>query len=106
MEEQKKDQMGMCGGCGMCQGRMCGMGGGCGYHIIRWILGIAIIVIVFTLGVKLGEFKGTLESNGYRMMRASSYGDYGRAYPMMGGYYGVSVNGTQSQGAAVPVPVK
>ena len=43
---------------GICQGGMCGMGGcccghGCGRRAIRLILGIAVIVIVFCLGIGL-----------------------------------------------------
>ena len=68
---------------------MCGMGGGCfghscWHHVIRWILGIAIIIIVFCFGVMIGQLKGAFESSGYRMMRRSYYGGgYGMSYPMM-----------------------
>jgi hypothetical protein len=94
MEEQMKGPMGgprpeECRG-GMCQGKMCGMGGCCSGHgcwrrAIRLVLGIAIIVIVFCFGVMVGELKGALirETSGYRMM-----GGYGRVYPMMQDGYG------------------
>jgi hypothetical protein len=49
------------GRCGMC-GNVCGVGG---YGIIRWILGILIIAWVFSIGMKMGELKGYLESSGY-----------------------------------------
>jgi hypothetical protein len=96
-EEQTKNQMGGqhpegCK-CDVCQGKtcgMCGMGGGymgrhsCWYHVIRWILGLAIILIVFSFGVMIGELKGELSNSGYRMMRSYN-GGYGQAYPMRGG---------------------
>lgn len=28
------------------------------YHLLRWLLGMVIILVVFWLGFKLGEFKG------------------------------------------------
>ena len=37
-----------------------------GYHryfFLRWVLGIVIILIVFWLGLKIGEFKGYFESD-------------------------------------------
>jgi len=86
--------------CSMCG--MCGMGGGCfghscWHHVIRWILGIAIIIIVFCFGVMIGQLKGAFESSGYRMMRTSYYGGgYGNAYPMMQGQNGYAAPATQS----------
>jgi len=51
------------------------------YHILRWFLGIVIIVFVFWFGIKVGEIKSALEtgrsSGSHQMMR------YGR--PMMYG---------------------
>ena len=71
-----------------------------GTRVIRWILGIAIIVIVFCFGVMIGQFKGALEE-----LRLSDdahvilWRRLRRAYPMMqGGYGGAATNGTQSQG--------
>jgi len=90
MEDQTKNQMGgKCPEgctCPMCQGKMCGMGGccsgrGCWYRAIRWIIGIAIILIVFCFGMMIGELKGEF-GRGYRMMHAPYYGG-GSAYPMM-----------------------
>jgi len=77
--------------CDMCQGKTCGMcsmGGGCmgkhncWYHVIRWILGVAILLIVFSFGIMIGELKGELSNSGYRMMRSYD-GGYDQAYPMM-----------------------
>ena len=91
---------------GVCEGKMCGVNGccfshGCWMRVIRWILGIAIILIVFGFGVMIGQLRGELgRSSGYRMMHSSYYGGgYGGGYPMMqGGYGGAATNGTQSQG--------
>jgi hypothetical protein len=68
--------------------------------VIRCVLGIVILAIVFSLGVKLGEFKGALESGyGYRMMRAPYYGGgYDGGY---GGGYPTIQNG-QGGGAVIP----
>lgn len=67
-----------CGHGGMCCGNHAYGGGlGGGHHrffILRMLLGIIILVIVFSVGVKVGELKGQLEGR---------YGDYG----MMGGNY-------------------
>lgn len=70
MDEMKKDMgMGMnhgaacsCGSCGMMGRNMCGMCGGRRFWALRWLLGLVILAIVFTLGVKIGEFKGYFES--------------------------------------------
>lgn len=101
MEEQDKmeGQRG-CSECPICHGKMCGWGmmhhHGCGYHVIRWALGITILVIVFAFGIMIGELKATFDSSfGYRMM--DGYG-YGRAYPMMQ-YWS---NAPTSQSAAAP----
>jgi hypothetical protein len=108
MEDQMKGQMGgqhpeECK-CPMCQGKMCGAGGcgygkhNCWYHVVRWILGIAIIVIVFCFGMMIGELKGALtRDSGYRMMHVSSYGGgYGRAYPMTQNVPGMMGGRTQA----------
>jgi hypothetical protein len=63
MEENKEKSYENC--CGNCcsAGHMHGMGGK--YHLLRWMLGLAIIIIVFWLGFKLGEFKGYFDDYGY-----------------------------------------
>ena len=78
--------------CGACQGKTCGMGGfsSCGAGkchpmccILRWVLGIIILLAVFGMGVMIGELKGSLEAmHGYGMMRSSYGGGYGRMYPV------------------------
>ena len=82
-----------CSECPVCHGKMCGWGmmhhHGCGYHVIRWALGLVILVIVFAFGIMIGELKGTFDASfGYRMMNGYGYG-YSRAYPMMEYGYGV-----------------
>ncbi len=73
-----------CSTCGM---GCCCFGHGGWYRVIRWILGIAVIIIVFCFGMMIGELKGALVGRGsgdYRMMHTSYYGGgYGRAIPMM-----------------------
>ena len=49
--------------------------------VIRWVLGIVILIIVFSLGFSLGKFSGYLKA-GYGYYGMGSYGS-----PMMGGYY-------------------
>jgi hypothetical protein len=79
MEDQNKDQNGKYAGYGCWDSR----GYSCWYHIVRWLIGIAIIIVVFSFGVMIGELKGMFESNlMYRMSGYSSVG-YGRVYPMM-----------------------
>lgn len=109
MENQEKMNQGGEGcNCPMCHGKMCGgwgmHGHSCWYHVVRWILGIAIIMIVFSCGVMIGELKGAFESRfGYQMMGAGYQygGGYGRAYPMMQNW---TNTGGQS-GAAPTTPV-
>lgn len=93
MEHCKKSE------CGLCEGGMamvCGSGN-CGGHygllLLRWFLGLVILLMVFTLGVKVGFYKGVIETAGYgddagygwhsRMM-----GGYRYSRPMMYGWYG------------------
>lgn len=61
--------------CGMCMGSKMGLCGSCGghhmgFHILRWILGILVLVMVFSFGVKIGEFKEAFEAgSGYHHSR-------------------------------------
>ncbi|HBT75258.1 TPA: hypothetical protein DEB29_04630 [Candidatus Wolfebacteria bacterium] len=63
---------------------MYGMRCGGRHHLMRWILGIIILVLVFVAGIKLGEFKENLRGNGYgyRMMQNQGY-DRMPGYGMM-----------------------
>lgn len=54
----------------------CCHGFGHKHFLLRLLLGIAILAVVFCLGMRIGEFKGEF--------RSGFYGGYGR--PMMGGY--------------------
>ncbi len=83
--------------CPMCAGKGWGMGY-CGWHggwhrLIRFIIAIAIIVIVFAFGVIVGELKGAYESVYGRWSMMSYYGS-GYACPMtQNGYYGNGMMG-------------
>ena len=86
MEENTKEQMGTCEhACqsGWCKKLCCGGG----RHIfLRWILGILILVAVFSLGIKVGEFKSLVDGGyGGRFERNRHYGA-----PMM--FYGYAQN--------------
>jgi hypothetical protein len=82
-EEKKKN--GMACGCGT---GACGCGMSCSrawLRIVRGIFAVVIMVIIFMLGVKIGELRGMLEGrHGFRMTGAQSFGGYGQ-YPMMRG---------------------
>ena len=95
MQENEQQNQQWHGGKCQCHGNWNGCGGHhMGFHILRWVLGIIIILMVFGFGVQIGEFKSALESGGYGhhgMMR------YGYAQPvgvMYGGQTGVVPNVT------------
>ena len=71
-EMQKGKTTCACGaGCGCgCGGGMCGRG----HCVIWWVVGIALLVFVFALGVKAGEFRDELRN---------AFGNSYRGYPMM-----------------------
>ncbi len=89
MEENKKEHTGVCEH--MCENgwckKMCCHGGK--HILLRWILGILILIAVFSLGVKVGEFKSAvygygggfgwnMHRGGYPMMfYGYNTGDYG-----------------------------
>ncbi|MEW6617034.1 MAG: hypothetical protein AB1333_01285 [Patescibacteria group bacterium] len=80
MEEIKKEHTGLCEHMcqtGWCKKMCCG-----GKHtLLRWIFGIIILIAVFSLGVKVGEFKSIID--GYK----GSFGwNSHRGNPMM--FYG------------------
>lgn len=66
-------------GCGMECRQMYGMRCGGRHYLLRWILGVLILVIVFFAGIKLGEFKQDMRG-GY------GYGMMNRGYNAMPGY--------------------
>lgn len=47
------------------------------YHILRWLLGIFILIITFTIGYKLGEFKEYCQNNVFGKFQKQNY-MYGR----------------------------
>ena len=80
----------MCGGMGKC---------GCGnwhhqynmYHVLRWLFAIAILVIVFSVGVSIGRLSGALENGGYGSYgygHMRYYNNYGAEPMMYGGQNG------------------
>lgn len=55
------------------------------HRILWWVLGIIVLIVVFCIGMKAGEFREELRS---------MFGSYYRGYPMMqyhGGYGGGGV---------------
>jgi hypothetical protein len=67
----------------------CGCGHHCMHRVLWWIVGIVVLIIVFCIGVKAGEFGDALHS---------MYGGYYRGYPVM--QYNEGYGGG---GVAVPV---
>lgn len=60
------------------------------HFVLRWILGIIILVAVFCIGFKLGEFSSVIRQGGY------GYGYYNNnMYDMMGGGYPYYMMGGQ-----------
>ncbi len=43
-----------------------------GHHMLRWLVGLILLIIVFCFGVKIGEFKSELEHGSFM----HGYGDY------------------------------
>jgi len=90
MEETKNKSEQMCTpeACGKC-GKACGgswCGAWCGGHrfiVLRIIIGIIILVVVFSLGVKLGELKSYLSGGSYGSSMMRGWGVYGKGYRMM-----------------------
>ena len=85
MDEQNKNV------CNVCEHGM-GMGKCCGkyhhqYHLLRWFLAIVLVCMIFSLGMKVGQFKAMFESQ-----FEGSYGHMRYGQNMMyyrGGFEGV-----------------
>src|SRR3990167_584383 len=112
MEKNNKEskESGIGDSCDHCHGFM---GHNHGYHkyfVLRWVLGVVILVIVFWLGIKIGEFKGYLASGmggyGYGHHRGMMYNS--GFYPAnMMQYWGIpavdsSSNATDNTTTATP----
>ena len=74
------------GSCGCKCGSMMGMGGH-KHHILRKILMLILLVIVFNLGMRMGELKGLLQSQNNSYHRGGMMMNYGTTPIMMGGGY-------------------
>ena len=73
---------GMCERCGLCAQeeervsygkgchRACGLHCFGRHYLLRWVLGILILAFVFSMGVKLGEFKERTWNGGYGYRQA------------------------------------
>ena len=65
---------------------------GCTYKhkVLKKLLMLLVMIVIFNLGVKMGELKGMLKAYNNNSYKASQNSDYG--YRMMGGFEGNSVN--------------
>ena len=65
-------------GCGSGSCGKCESGSGCGRHhsLLRWLIGLVILVMIFGIGVKFGEWKGYIHSDfrQWRMMGGNGGG--------------------------------
>ena len=103
MDEMKNGQKIVSTGkttCACGSGCSCGCGSHCAHRVIWWILGIVILIVVFCIGVKAGEFREELHG---------MFGGYYRGYPMMqyqGGYGGtISPAQGNSSGTTSAMPM-
>ena len=63
-----------------CHNGMCGCAGHhMGFHILRWVLGIVVVLMAFGFGVQIGEYKAAFESG---QMVVTSQMRYGYAQPV------------------------
>jgi hypothetical protein len=87
---------------GMC-GKTCTCGCGCGWahghRAFRVVLAIVIALVVFWIGVKVGEVKMALQTNSGREFRGGYSNTYNVGGRMMGGIPPVPVNGTATSSA-------
>lgn len=91
MEEPKKNHDSKDMPCG----EHCLHGFGHQHYVLRLILGIIILVAVYSLGVQVGEFRGSLRSEyGYGRHGMMWGNEYGGAYPTMMGRW-INTNTTQ-----------
>ncbi len=86
--------------CSNMRGSMCGWCTGRKHHVLKWVLGLVIVMTAFWAGVKLGEIKERLEMAWYpylHPMMRGWYGMYDRSNPapgVMGGWYGENSEST------------
>ncbi len=75
--------------CG-CETSKCGMNvPGCNYkhRVLKKLFMLLVMIIIFNLGVKIGEVKGMLKMNMYyNSQKTTQTQNSNYAYPMMGGF--------------------
>lgn len=85
MDDNMKSESMVCTCCGHWGGGgHGGWGGHHGHFLLRLIIGIAILVIVFRIGVEVGEFKGMFDGpNADHWMTRGGYNSYQRPMQQM-----------------------
>ena len=92
----------------MCGGMSCGRWGGGAHHLLRWVIGILIIVFVFCAGLKLGMMVGYLNDGGYygshMFRKGATLQDGSNIYYRMGP--GMMYGWNTTDNTQAPVPTK
>ncbi len=99
-QEQKMESGSCCNSCGT-NGCCHQEWHGSKYALLRWLLGALILVVVFALGYKIGEFKSTFWAN------AGGYGNHMYLRSMPEGYDAMPMRGGmwESSRAVLPTSV-
>lgn len=109
--KEEKDNTQMC--------HWCGHHESCGYHdhknyLLRWILGVIVLVLVFWFGVQVGQVGSGWSNDYYPMMPGQGYGSgpsmmmyrqsYGSDWPMgySGSYQAAPVSSQSNSNAVTP----
>ena len=90
-----------CGWCNFCSGN-CSWGGG--HRVIWWIIKILVVIFIFVVGIKIGEFKAEYH-NGYRTHHGGNMYYMMRGMPYGGGRF-LPYGGGQTPTASNPVPLQ
>ena len=73
MEKNMKDKDSMYCACDNCRPGMSAWHSHHRFYLLRWLLGLIILMIVFGLGVKIGEFKGMFDQYEYSNRQPQLY---------------------------------